>query len=298
MSIPSLFPHFKQSQIDVNGVTLNYVMAGEGPPLLLLHGHPQTLAIWHKVAGELAKHFTVVAADLRGYGDSSKPEGAADHSTYSKRSMAKDSVELMQKLGFDTFHLCGHDRGGRTGHRLAIDHPNVLRSLTVLDIAPTLAMYEKTDIALARSYFHWFLMLQPAPLPERLIGADPEFWLKSLMGGRHAGLKPFTPEALAEYVRCIKLPGTVHALCEDYRASGGIDLDHDRQDREAGLRIKCPVLALWGSNATIERCFDAIAEWSAVADDVRGASVPCGHYIAEEQPELLIEHLLGFIEER
>lgn len=295
MSAISLFPGFKQLQADVHGIRINYVIGGSGPPLLLVHGHPQTLAIWHRVAGPLSRHFTVIATDLRGYGDSEKPEGSADHMTYAKRTMANDHVELMKQLGFDRFHLCGHDRGGRMGHRMAIDHPGSLESLTVLDIAPTLSMYEKTDKVLARSYFHWFLMLQPAPLPERLIGADPEFWLKSLMGNRHAGLAPFDPAALAEYVRCIKLPGAVHAMCEDYRASGGIDLEHDAADRAAGRLIQCPVLALWGANATIEKCFDALAEWRAVAVDVRGSALPCGHYIAEEAPEQLVEQLTAFL---
>lgn len=291
----SLFPGFKQAKAEVDGVGLNYVIAGNGPPLLLVHGHPQTLAIWHKVAGELARKYTVVATDLRGYGDSDKPAGLADLTTYSKRTMARDHVELMRQLGFDRFHLCGHDRGGRMGHRLAIDYPEVLLSLTVLDIAPTLAMYEKTDKVLARSYFHWFLMLQPAPLPETIIGADPEFWLRSLMGNRHAGLAPFAPAALAEYIRCIKLPGAVPAMCMDYRASGGLDLEHDASDLAEGRRIQCPVLALWGANGTIERCFDALAEWRNVASDVRGSSVPCGHYIAEEEPELLLRHLKEFL---
>ncbi|MGZ3238108.1 MAG: alpha/beta fold hydrolase, partial [Burkholderiaceae bacterium] len=241
-----MFSNFEKEQRHVNGINLNFVYGGNGPPLLLLHGHPQTHVIWHKVADQLAERFTVVAADLRGYGDSNKPKGLPDHSNYSKRIMAQDQVNLMEALGFQQFHVIGHDRGGRVAHRMAVDHPERVRQLVTLDIAPTLAMYEKTTLEFARSYYHWFFLIQTAPFPETMLMADPELYLKRSIGGRSAGLAPFTAEAYAEYVRCIKDPGTIHGLCEDYRASAGIDLEHDREDRASGKKIRCEMLALWG----------------------------------------------------
>ncbi|MCU1727597.1 alpha/beta hydrolase [Pseudomonas sp. 7P_10.2_Bac1] len=290
-----MFAGFHTEQRRVNGVQIAYRIGGSGPGLLLIHGHPQTHVIWHKVAEQLAEHFTVVAADLRGYGDSERPEAVADHSTYSKREMARDSLALMNSLGFEQFSVLAHDRGARVAHRLALDHPQAVSRLVMLDIAPTLAMYVQTNEAFARAYWHWFFLIRPAPLPERLIEADPEQYLLSVMGSRSAGLQPFTAQALAEYVRCIQLPGSARGICEDYRASAGIDLEHDRADIAAGRHLNLPVLVLWGAEGTVGRCFDPLAEWQKVATDVRGQALPSGHYIAEEVPQLLLEQVLPFL---
>lgn len=290
-----MFTDFKKDTRLVNGVQIAYRIGGSGPGLLLLHGHPQTHVIWHKVAPHLARHFTVVAADLRGYGDSGKPEADADQVIYSKREMARDMVELMTSLGFARFDLLAHDRGARVAHRLALDHPAAVRRLILLDIAPTLAMYRQTTEAFARAYWHWFFLIRPAPLPETLIEADPELYLRSVMGSRSAGMRPFSEEAFAEYLRCLRLPGTARGICGDYRASAGIDLEHDHADLEAGRLMDTPLLALWGGDGTVGKCFDPLAEWRKVAGNVRGKPLPAGHYLAEEVPELLLEEVLAFL---
>ncbi|WP_295545509.1 alpha/beta hydrolase [uncultured Pseudacidovorax sp.] len=291
-----LFPGFEERRVDVgDGIEIAATLGGSGPPLLLLHGHPQTRAIWHKVAPTLAQHYTVVAADIRGYGDSSKPAGLPDHANYAKRAMAQDQVTLMRTLGFQRFLVLAHDRGARVAHRLAMDHPEAVRRLVTLDIAPTLAMYEQTNEAFARAYWHWFFLIQPAPLPERLIEADPARYITDLMGKRSAGLAPFDPRALAEYQRCIALPGAAHATCEDYRAAATIDLEHDRADRDAGRKLTMPLLALWGEEGVVPRCFQPLAEWQRVAVDVQGGPLPCGHYIAEEAPEALLARVMPFL---
>jgi haloacetate dehalogenase len=290
-----LFAGFAQRTAATAGeVQINFRIGGAGPPLLLLHGHPETHVIWHRVAPVLAQHFTLVLPDLRGYGDSGKPPGDADHGNYAKRVMANDMHVLMGSLGFDGFDVLAHDRGARVAHRLAMDHPAAVRRLAMLDIAPTLAMYEQTTEAFARAYWHWFFLIQPPPLPERLIEADPAGYVTDLMGGRSAGLSPFDPRALSEYQRCLALPGAAHSLCEDYRASAGIDLEHDRADRDAGRRLTMPVLVLWGREGVIEKCFQPLDEWRRVADDVRGEPVPGGHYIPEEAPEELLSRVLPF----
>jgi haloacetate dehalogenase len=291
-----LFPGFDHRSIAVEGgIRVAAVTGGAGPPLLLLHGHPQTHAIWHRVASVLAEHHTVVAADLRGYGDSSKPEGASDHGNYAKRVMAQDQVALMRTLGFKRFDVLAHDRGARVAHRLAVDHLEAVRRLVLLDIAPTLAMYEQTTEAFARAYWHWFFLIQPAPLPERLIQADPVAYIRDLMGRRSSGLAPFDPRALAEYERCIALPGAAHGMCEDYRAAASIDLEHDRVDRDAGRLLQQPTLVLWGEQGVVHRCFRPLDEWRRVAREVKGEALPCGHYIAEEAPELLLAQVLPFL---
>jgi haloacetate dehalogenase len=263
--------------------------------LLLLHGYPQTHAIWHKVAQRLAERFNVVASDLRGYGDSGKPGTAADHSPYSKRTMAKDQVELMRALGHERFLLVGHDRGGRVAHRLAVDSPQAVRKVAVLDIAPTLAMYEQTTDFFARAYWHWFFLILPAYGPERMIGADAKAYLREKMAeSRARGV--FAPEAWAQYERCFT-PGAIHASCEDYRAAATIDLEHDRADREAGRKVRAPLLALWGANGVVERCFRPLDEWRRVADDVRGRALPAAHYLPEEVPDLLTAELEKFFGE-
>lgn len=291
----ALFPGFGIRTVDVGeGIRIAAMVGGSGPPLLLLHGHPQTRSIWHRVAPALARHRTVVAADLRGYGDSSKPPGSPMHDNYAKRVMAEDQLRLMRALGFHRFDILAHDRGARVAHRLAVEHPDAVGRVALLDVAPTLAMYEQTNEAFARAYWHWFFLIQPAPLPERLIEADPAAYLRDVMGRRSAGLAPFDARALAEYARCLSLPGAAHGLCEDYRASAGIDLTHDLADREAGRLLEQPLLVLWGKQGVIERCFEPIVEWRRVARDVQGEALPCGHYIAEEAPEQLLARALPF----
>lgn len=288
-----VFDGFNQQRITTSDTEINVRLGGAGPPLLLLHGYPQTHVMWHKVAPALAERFTVVLTDLRGYGDSGKPASDEKHAVYAKRAMAADQVEVMAALGFDRFAVVGHDRGGRVAHRLALDHPERVSMLAVLDIAPTLAMYDRTDMAFATAYYHWFFLIQPADLPERMIGADPVYYLERKIGAWSGVTGCFTPEALAEYKRCFSDPETIHATCEDYRAAATIDLDHDRADR--ANKIACPLLVLWGERGVIERCFDPLALWRERAVDVRGRALPCGHYLAEEAPEETLAALLEFL---
>jgi len=288
-----LFPGFRPVDLAAGGVPVHAVVGGTGPALLLLHGYPQTHAIWHKVAPRLAKRFTVVAADLRGYGESGKPATDDRHAPYSKRAMAGDLVAAMRALGFDAFFVAGHDRGGRVGHRLAVDHPKAVAKLAVLDISPTLAMYERTDMDFARAYWHWFFLIQPAPVPETMIGADPRYYLARKMGDGSGGMARFAPEAWEEYERRFT-PEVIHASCEDYRAAATIDLEHDRADRDAGRRIACPLLALWGAHGVIERLFTPLADWRAVAGDVRGRALAAGHYLPEEVPDLVAAEFESF----
>jgi haloacetate dehalogenase len=269
-------------------------LGGSGPPLLLLHGHPQTHAMWHLVAPALAQHFTVVMMDLRGYGDSARPTSDANHLAYSKRAMAEDAAAVMQHFGFEQFGVLAHDRGARVAHRLALVQPDRVTRLMLLDIAPTLAMYEHTTEAFARAYWHWFFLIQPPPLPEALIESDPVRYVRSVMGKRHAGLAAFAPDALAEYERCAQLAGTAHAICEDYRASATIDMTHDRADIAAGKKLLQPLKVLWGEHGAVGQCFDVMALWRLQATQLSGGSLPCGHYIAEEASELLIPQALDF----
>jgi haloacetate dehalogenase len=289
-----LFAGFTPRRLTTSGATIHCVIGGSGPPLLLLHGYPQTHAMWHRVAGRLAQSFTVVCADLRGYGDSTKPAGDAAHATYSKRAMALDMLEAMRALGFDRFRLAGHDRGGRVAHRLAADHGQAIERLAVLDISPTRTMFARTDHAFASAYYHWFFLSQPFDLPERLIGANPLWYLHRKIGAWSAGGAKFDPVALAEYERCFSNEATIHASCEDYRAAATIDLAHDQADVDAGLRIACPVLVLWGEKGVVNRLFTPLADWREVAGDVRGRALPCGHYLAEEAPDETFAELAAF----
>jgi haloacetate dehalogenase len=279
-----------------NGIELNVrhtVGADRNrPPLLLLHGFPQTHAIWHKVAPALAQRHTLVMPDLRGYGDSDKPPGAPDHANYSKRTMAADVHALMSGFGFDRYAVCGHDRGGRVAHRLALDQPQAVRALMLLDISPTLTMYERTTQAFATLYYHWFFLIQPAPLPERLIGADPVFYLRTKVSGwGSGGTGFFDPAALAQYERCFSDARAIHAMCEDYRAAASIDLEHDRADGER--RIECPLRVLWGERGVVHHLFTPLADWQAKARlPVPGRALPAGHYLPEEVPALLLEQML------
>ena len=273
----------------------------DGPPLLLLHGFPQTHAMWHRVARDLAADFSLVIPDLRGYGDSMKPAATerqpdAAHALYSKRSMATDLVELMANLGHRRFLVAGHDRGGRVAHRLALDHADRVAKLALIDIAPTLDMYEQTDLRFASLYWHWFFLIQPAPLPERMIGGDPVFWLRTTLGGWGSKtIDAIEPEALAEYERAFSRADTIHAACEDYRASASIDLEHDRASRAAGERIACDLHVIWGARGVVGRLYDPLALWRAQCSGrVDGAAVDAGHFIPEERPEDTAGRLRGF----
>lgn len=287
-----LFPGFRLLDVATSGARIRVRTGGEGPPLLLLHGYPQTHALWHKVAGRLKDRFTLVCADLRGYGDSGKPPTDAEHAPYSKRAMAQDMVEVMTALGHRRFFVGAHDRGARVTHRLALDHEERVLRLATLDIAPTREMYAHASDAFARAYWHWFFLIQPAPFPERMIGADPKaYWLKKC-GSGSAGLSPFAPQALEHYLRCFADPATIHASCEDYRAAATIDIRHDDEDGER--KLAQPLLALWGENGIIGRCFDPLALWRLRASDVRGHALPGGHYLAEELPELVAAEFKTF----
>jgi haloacetate dehalogenase len=289
----TLFPGFEPRRVRTSGTEINLVVGGSGPPLLLLHGYPQTHVMWHRIAPRLAQHFTIVCADLRGYGDSGKPVSDPDHRTYCKRAMAEDQVEVMQALGFPRFTVAGHDRGGRVAHRMARDYPDRIERLAVLDISPTALMYAKTDRAFATAYYHWFFLIQPYDLPERLIGADPVYYLRKKVGGwGTAGIATFHPAALAEYERCFRNPATIHATCEDYRAAASVDLEHDAAD--ARSKLPCPLLVLWGEKGVVHRLFDPVADWKSVARDVRGKALPSGHYLAEEVPDATYAELLAF----
>ena len=288
-----MFEGFEKKSIQTSGAEINLVTGGTGPALLLLHGYPQTHVMWHKIASGLARDFTVVAADLRGYGDSSKPETVADHVSYSKRAMAGDMAEVMSALGHETFFVAGHDRGGRVAHRLALDHAERVKRLAVLDIAPTREMYRDTTDEFARLYWHWFFLIQPAPFPETMISGDAVAYLRKKCGSGSAGMTPFTDKAWAEYERCFANPETVRATCEDYRAAATIDIRHD--DDDGPRRVSCPLLVIWGVNGVIERCFDPIALWRERAENVEGYALSAGHYLAEEVPEDVENALKSFL---
>ena len=294
------FDGFRAGLHEVNGAQVFARTGGDSgkPPLLLLHGFPQSHVLWHRVARQLAEHYFIVLPDLRGYGDSPAPADLPDHAQASKRAMAADLVALMEALGAPRFFLCGHDRGGRVAHRLALDHPQAVRKLCVLDIAPTVDMYAATDMAFARAYYHWFHLIQPAPLPETMIGGDPRAYLHAKLGRwGSTGLAHVEPQALAEYERCFR-PETIHAMCEDYRASAGIDLVHDRAGREQGDQIRCDTMVLWGERGVVGRLFEPLALWRAqCAGRVTGQVLPCGHYIPEELPQETADALWSFFRE-
>lgn len=289
----TLLAGFAERRFAAKGVEINAAVGGAGPPLLLLHGYPQTHAMWHRIAPALAERYTVVAADLRGYGDSAKP-AAVDGTTYSKRTMAADMVAVMGELGHSRFRLAGHDRGGRVAYRLALDHPDVVEKIAVLDIVPTKTIYDATDRMLATYYFHWFFLIQRAPLPETLIGRDPQFWLETIFNAWTGTSEAFTPAARAEYLRCFASPGGVAATCEDYRAGAGADCEDDAASLAADARVAAPLLALWGKRGVVGARFDCLAEWRRYAADVRGEAVNCGHFLPEEAPEPTLRALLAF----
>lgn len=282
-----MFEGFQLSMIDTGEAVIRVRHGGSGPPLLLLHGHPQTHVMWHKIAPSLAKDFTVVVPDLRGYGESSKPPTTADHGPYSKRAMARDHVALMHQLGFDRFFVAGHDRGGRCAYRLALDHPERVQRLAVLDIIPTGEAWRRANMAFGMGFWHWFFLAQPAPLPENLIGANPDnYYFRT-------GRERFDPEALQDYLRCVHNPETIHAMCEDYRAGATIDYALDEADR--GVKyIQCPVLVVWSKRGELEKWYDVLSIWRDWAGDVRGRGIDCGHYLAEEAPEEIYAELRAF----
>jgi haloacetate dehalogenase len=293
-----MFEEFSAFTIERAGVNLYGRISGRGPaqrlPLLLLHGHPQSHVMWHQVAPALAERFTVVMMDLRGYGDSGRPPSDGRHLPYSKREMALDALAVMQHHGFNRFQVLAHDRGARVAHRLAADHPQAVERMMLLDIAPTLSMYENTSLAFATAYWHWFFLIQPPPLPEAVIESDPARYVRSVMGKRHAGLSAFAAEALAEYERCAKIAGSALSICEDYRAGATIDLDHDRADVAANKKLQQPLCVLWGEHGAVGQCFDVIRLWRQRAQQVSGHVLPCGHYIAEENPAALINEAFKF----
>lgn len=286
-----MFAGFTRTTIATQGATINVLIGGTGAPVLLLHGYPQTHVMWHKIAPRLAKDFSAVIPDLRGYGDSSKPPDGENHFGYSKRATAQDQIEVMDHLGFKQFAVVGHDRGGRVGHRLALDHAERVTKLAVLDIVPTHKLYHNVNKEFATAYYHWFFLIQPSPFPETLIGNNAEFYLNSLLGR----LKPqaITPEAFAEYLRCFRDPATIHATCEDYRAAASIDLAHD--DADMDRKITCPVLALWAEKGAMHKTYDVVATWRERAANVSGTALPGGHFLPEEVPEETFAELTAFL---
>jgi haloacetate dehalogenase len=287
-------PGFELETAKVNGVDIQYAVAGTGAPLLLLHGHPQTHVVWRKVAPAfVSAGYRVIAPDLRGYGDSAKPESDPTHAPYSKREMARDQAALMTHLGHETFPVIGHDRGGRVAHRLARDCPERVERIVAVDIAPTATMYARTDKTFATRYFWWFFLIQPFDLPERMIGADPEYFLRRHIAGQVATPGAVNEDVIAEYLRCYRDPACIHAICEDYRASAGIDLDHDAAD--ADQKLAMPLLALWGEKGVVGALYDVLETWRAVASDVTGLPLPCGHAVQEEMPGPFVEHAVAFL---
>jgi haloacetate dehalogenase len=290
---------FTRREIKTSGATIVTVQSGKGPPLLLLHGNPFTHVSWHSVAPVLARDFTVVCTDLRGYGDSSKPPDGENHSNYSFRAMAQDQVEVMETLGFARFAAAGHDRGARVLHRMCLDHPERVERAAFLDILPQHHLLNHLNLGFAVFSYHWFFMVQPYDFPERLMGADPEYFIRRKLAKTPAGLSFFRPEALAEYIRCIRNPATIHAMCEDYRATVGVDLDMDTADVAAGRKVDCPVLLLWGATGGVGRHHKPMEVWPRYAGDIRrGAALPCGHYLSEECPAETAAELRAFFTDR
>jgi haloacetate dehalogenase len=290
-----MFENFTKTVVKTSGADIVTVHGGKGPPLLLMHGNPFNHLSWHKIAPRLARDFTVVCTDLRGYGDSSKPAGGGDHSDYSFRAMAQDQVEVMNSLGFKTFSAAGHDRGARVLHRMCLDHPDTVTRAAFVDMLPQHHLLNNLTLRWATFSWHWLFMIQPFPTPEKMMGADPEFFIRRKLSKTDQGTSFFGPEALADYIRCIKNPDTIHGMCEDYRATVGIDLDMDTADFDAGKRVECPAMILWGAKGGVGRNHDAADIWSRYATRIeRTATVPSGHYLQEECPDETYAELQGF----
>jgi len=292
-----MFEGFTSHTVPVgNRLEIAAVTGGSGPPLLLLHGYPETRACWRKIAPALAERFTVVASDLRGYGASSKPPGGGDHAAYAKRTMAEDQIGLMRALGFERFRLVGHDRGGRVAHRLALDHPEAVERLAVLDICPTATMYAATSQAFATAYYHWFFLIQPADFPERMIANDTNHFIRHTLASWCRTDDAFDEPILRHYVEAYFDPMAIHGACEDYRAGATIDLAHDAESDRAGRKITTPMLALWGARGIVGRTFDVLATWrEKSAASVTGHALDCGHFLPEEAPEATLAALLEFL---
>ena len=287
---------FRRSSVLAGGVRINTLVGGQGSPVLLLHGYPQTHVMWHHVAPRLAERHTVVLTDLRGYGDSGKPSGGAGHQGYAKRTMAWDQVLVMRDLGFDEFAVAGHDRGARVGHRMALDYPQAVTKLAVLDIVPTRYAFRTASMDFGLGYWHWFFLAQPEPLPEQLIGADPEGWIRGRLSTLRRGGEQFERAAMDEYVRCFRDPAAIHASCEDYRAAATADLSDDDVAAARGQRITAPLLALWGQHGFVGRHYgDVLGIWREYAVKVEGGALPCGHYLPEEAPAETTAALLDFL---
>ena len=289
-----IFEKFTEERIKGDGATLFVRRGGpkDAPPLVLLHGYPQTSAMWHKVAPILTRSYQVVCLDLRGYGKSEKPVSDTSHFPFSKRAMAQDIVAVMKNLGHDKFFVGAHDRGARVAHRLGLDHPDSVKSMVLLDIAPTREMYAGTTTKFARAYWHWFFLIQPYPLPEQIISKDPEAFWKLKCFNQTRGDNPFSKEALAEYLDAFKQSDTIHSSCEDYRAAASIDIEHDNADQEKKLSM--PILALWAKRGVIETCFDALKLWRLRANQVEGEAIQAGHYMAEEIPDEVATRMSDF----
>jgi haloacetate dehalogenase len=292
------FENFTRTEIKTSGARIVTVHGGKGPPLLLMHGNPFSHLSWFKVAPRLAEEFTVVATDLRGYGDSEKPPGGANHENYSFRAMAADQIEVMAALGYERFYAAGHDRGGRVLHRMCLDHPDQVTRAAILDILPQHHLLNNVTRAWGTFSWHWFFMIQPYDFPERLMNCDPDFFIEKKLAKTAQGLSFFDPRALAEYKRYFRDPATVHAMCEDYRATHGIDLEMDTEDFNAGRKITCPLLLLWGATGGVGRNHKPAEIWPRYATDIRGAkALPCGHYLSEEAPEDTYHELRAFFSE-
>lgn len=287
---------FDKVRVKTDGAEINLVHGGSGSPLLLLHGYPQTHVMWHEVAPQLFGNYHVICPDLRGYGDSSKPQSTADHYPYSKRAMAQDMVEVMASFGYSDFFVAGHDRGARVTHRMALDYPEKIKKACVMDIAPTHHMFMTTDQNFATAYYHWFFLIQPDGLPEHMINADPAYYLREKLKRWSKSGAEFADEAVIEYVRCFSKPEAIHASCEDYRAAASIDLQHDEEDMNK--KIQCPLLVLWGSKGFVHRTYDVLSVWHDRAEQVEGRALDCGHFLPEEAPEAVCDELLQFFGNR
>ena len=288
-----MFDNFELNKIEINGISINYRRGGSGNPLLLLHGYPQTHLMWRKIAPMLAEHYTVICSDLRGYGDSDKPNSDPKHLTYSKKSMSIDQVNLMQKLGYNYFSIIGHDRGARVAHRMGLDFPDNIDKMALLDIVPTTHVFENTDQDLATKYYHWFFLIQNSPFPETLIGNNPEYYLRSKLQAWSSGKDFISEDIVNEYLKSFSDPKCIHATCEDYRAGASVDLEDHKKDRNT--KLVCPLLVLWGSKSPVAQLYEPLSVWKDWAKNVKGQEIDSGHYIPEENPQKCYDVIYNFL---